>query len=187
MATIQDIANQINNTLTQINLNTQDTANTLGLVKGDTADIKSRMDTLIGVNQAGFEQLGQGMFLMLEQLRLANSLLAGQVRQQDAMLCWFANLADLLCRILQRENSQVELQTLMEADVDKLRKLFEIAYPAASGEVDRFAELDAKLRACCGPRGEPQEPCPPACERPTIDPYDPQDNPNWGVPPNPVG
>src|SRR5690606_15799248 len=111
VATIRDIANQINNTLTQINLDTQDTANTLGLVKGDTADIKSRMDTLIGVNQAGFEQLGQGMFLMLEQLRLANSLLAGQVRQQDAMLCWFANLADLLCRILQRENSQLELQT----------------------------------------------------------------------------
>jgi hypothetical protein len=193
VATIQDIANQVNNTLTQINQNTQDTANTLGLIKGDTADIKTRIDTLnsdlstrldnlIAINQAGFLFLGQGLFLILEQIKRSNSLLEGQIAQNDAMLCWFRQIADLLCRSLQRQNTQVALQTEIEADLDKVRKLLEAVHCCESADIDRLAEIEARLRACCPPVMPRPEACPEPCASPRIDPYEPKDDPDWQVP-----
>ena len=49
MASLTELANQVNNTLSQIQTNTLDAASSAALIKGDTADNKTADNTLIGV------------------------------------------------------------------------------------------------------------------------------------------
>ncbi len=195
MPTIQDIANQVNNTLTQINQNTQDTANTLALVKGDTADLNAKMaamdtnlstrlDQLHALNQAGFLFLGQGLFALLEEAKKGNSLLEANVQQNQAIICELKNSNDLLCRILHRQNTQVDLQEEIEDHQEKVRGILELVHPGESGEVDRLAQLTAKIEKCCPPKPPEPERCPPTCDVREIKIYQPDDR-GWTVPGKP--
>ena len=69
MPSLQDIANQVNNTLTQINTNTANCATTEALIKGDTADLNSKLATLISQEQVDFANLSAGLAKVIDERR----------------------------------------------------------------------------------------------------------------------
>ena len=173
MATIQDIANQINNTLTQINQNTQDTANTSALIKGDTADIKTKLDGLTAVTQAGFTQVGLGLFAILEAQKKGNSLAEAQVEQNKTIICNLENANDLLCRISRKLSVQILLQEEIRDHTKRVRKITELVHAREAGNVARLEEIEKRIDECCPPKKDPPEECPEKCRQPQIRIYDP--------------
>src|SRR4051812_39728807 len=113
MPSLGDIANSVLAVLNQIQTNTDATSQSTALIKGDTADIKSKLDTIETTLQAGFSMTGLGLFAILEQEKATNSLLREEVEQNKTIICWLANIADVLCRIMRKTNIEVELQTEM--------------------------------------------------------------------------
>lgn len=187
MATLADIANQINNTLDQINTNTQDTATTAGQIKGDTADIKIRLDNIKTSLEAGVLLLANGLFAILESSKQANALLEANVQQNETIICWLQTQANLLCRILHRENTQIELQAKIRDAVVKQEQILELVHARETLEVNRSDELQAKIDACCPPDAPCPEHCYDACRSPDIDRYTPEGQ-EWHPPkPTQVG
>jgi hypothetical protein len=172
--TLAEIANQITNTLTQIETNTQDTADVVALIKGDTADLKTRLDTLTTATVAGFQFLGQGLYAMHELQRVANAHLATQVAQNTAILCWLETSAELLCSQLRLAERDAKLQQDMQASLKMLRSLFELVYPRELVDLQKLAELDARISACCPVATPFPEPCYQACAEPEIQRHDPR-------------
>lgn len=181
MPTLADIANQVNNTLSQINTNTQDTATTAGQIKGDTADIKLRLDALTVTVQAGTLLLANGLFAILESSKQANALLAANVQQNQGILCWLEIHADLLCRILRRENTQIELATELRAAAVKQELILELVHSRETLEVDRNTELQRKIERCCPPKQLEPEACFQACPEPELPSYEPKGQ-DWQPP-----
>lgn len=174
MPTLTEIANQVNNTLTQINTNTQDTASTAGMIKGDTADIKNSLNTLNTNLMAGFVNLSSGIAVVIDQQKATNNLLDINRQQNDTIICWLANIADVLCRMLHRMNRQVELQTAMEDSLRQVRETLELVYGSETVEVLKRRELKARLDECCPPQEPRPEPCYELCRLPDYKPYDPK-------------
>ncbi len=174
MPSLTDIANQVNNTLNQIQTNTQDTATTVGQVKGDTADIKNTLNVLVANNQAGFVSLSNGLAAIIDQQKATNNLLDYNRQQNDTMICWLANIADVLCRMLHRLDKQVALQTSMDGSLQQIKETFELVYGTETVEVLKRRELQARLDKCC-PEKEPEpEHCYEPCREPDYKPYDPR-------------
>jgi hypothetical protein len=173
MPTIQDIANQINNTLTQINQNTQDTANTAALIKGDTADLKTKLDALTAATQAGFADLSLGLFALLESHKKANSLSEVQVAQNQTIICNLENANDLLCRISRKMTDQIALQEEIRDHTKRLRLVSELVHAREAADVTRLEALEQRIDECCPPEQPRPEPCPDPCERLEVSVYEP--------------
>jgi hypothetical protein len=181
MATLADIANQVNNTLSQINTNTQDTATTAGQIKGDTADIKLRLDDIKATIQSGVVVLAGGLFAIHQAQKQANALLEANVQQNETMICWMKTQADLLCRILHRMNTQIEIQTATRDAVVKLEKVMELVHARETLEVNRAEELRSEIERCCPPKQPEPEACFKGCPEPDIQRYDPKGQ-DWTPP-----
>lgn len=166
MASLADIANQIKGLLEQIKTNTQTTASTAGAIKGDTASLNNKADTLINISQNGFINLSQGMAAMIGQQIITNARLEHQRQQIDTIICWLTGMSDLLCRILHRENTQVELQAEIEESIRFLRELNELVHGSEAVQVDHRWEIQGRLEKCCPPRKPEPEPCPERCPAP---------------------
>src|SRR5436305_89768 len=166
MGSIQDVADQVNNKLDQINANTQSTANTLGLIKGDTSDIKNKLDALHATLQSGVVVLANGLFAIFEAEKKGNSLAEVQVGQNKTMICWLDNIAALLCDIKRKLNMQIEIQQAIEQETERLKKLADRVHASETVEVERLEELERELRKCCPPQPVPPEPCPEPCRQP---------------------
>ncbi len=174
MPTLTEIANEVKNTLNQIQTNTLDTASTVGLVKGDTADIKNELNSLIAIDQAGFANLSNGLAVVIEQEKVTNNLLDFNRLQNDTMICWLTTIADLLCRMLHRLNTQVQLQTAIEDEIREVRDILELVHGTETVEVEKQRELQARLDECC-PKPQPEpEKCYDPCRTPIFKPYDPR-------------
>ncbi len=191
MGTIQDVADQINNKLDQINVNTQNTTNTLGLIKGDTSDIKNKLDALHATLQSGVVVLANGLFAIFEAEKKGNSLAEAQVEQNKTMICWLDNIAELLCDIKRKMNTQIEFQRAIEQETNRLKKLAERVHATETVEIERLEEVEQELRKCCPPRPVPPEPCPEPCRSPDIVVYNPKGQ-GWTPPerisqPQPIG
>ena len=181
MASIQEVADQINNKLDNINANTQSTANTLGLIKGDTSDIKNKLDALHATLQSGVVLLANGLFGILEAQKKGNSLAEAQVEQNKTIICWLDNIAELLCDMKRKMNTQIEIQRGIEEATERLKKLAERVHATETVQVERLEEVERELRKCCPPRPVPPEPCPEPCKSPDIVPYNPKGQ-DWRPP-----
>ena len=181
MTTLADIANQINNTLSQINTNTQDTATTAGQIKGDTADIKNRLDALKASLDAGIVVLAGGLFAIHESQKQANVLLEDNVEQNQSIICWLHKQADLLCGISHRLDTQIAIQTQTRDAAIKQEKIIELVHARETLEVDRLAELQQALLKCCPPPPVKPEPCFEPCPEPKLRRYDPRGQ-DWTPP-----
>lgn len=191
MATLAEIANQVNNTLSQIQTNTKDTADVVALVKADTADIKSRLDALLTATAAGFQFLGQGLYVLQELQREANAHLATQVAQGTAILCWLATLAELSCKQLRAEEVEAKLHERMLAALETLAGVEKLAHAREFVEYEQHQAIEARLAACCPVATPYPEPCYKACAEPQIRRHDPRGQ-DWkpdfaGRPSTPAG
>lgn len=185
MPSLADLANQINNTLTQIQTNTSDTSDTAALIKGDTADIKTRLDTLISGMTAGFSQLqqtivlgvsflGAGLFAMLETQRATNSLLATNNSQNDTIICWLHKSADLLCAQLRTQEQLLHIEEQSLSSLQTLQGILELAHAREFVEYARVRENARKIAACCDKPPPQAPPCFEPCEVPRVVHHDPK-------------
>lgn len=174
MATLAEIANQVNNTLSQIQTNTKDTADVVALVKGDTADIKTRLDALLASTAAGFQFLGQGLYAMQELQREANAHLATQVAQGTAILCWLATLADLSCRQLRVAEADAKVHQQVLAALETLEGIEKLVHAREFVEHEQLEALEARVSACCPVATPYPEPCYQTCAEPQIQRHDPR-------------
>jgi hypothetical protein len=174
VATLAEIANQVNNTLTQIQTNTKDTADVVALVKADTADIKARLDTLLATSAAGFQFLGQGLYTLQELQREANAHLATQVAQNTAILCWLGILADLSCKQLRAEEAEAKQHEEMLAELKTLAGVEKLAHAREFVEYAQHQQLEARVAACCPVATPYPEPCYQSCAEPEIRRHDPR-------------
>lgn len=170
MPSLSDIANDVKNTLNQIKTNTQDTADTVALVKGDTADLNTKVADLITVNAQGFANLGAGLSAILQQQQLTNFLLDHQRLQNDTIICWLDNIADVLCRQLHRQNRMVALLGELRGTAGEVRDVLERVHGDEAMAALRQREALAKIEECCPPDEEEPEPCFEPCKRPEFRP-----------------
>ncbi|HET9957484.1 MAG TPA: hypothetical protein VFQ61_23455 [Polyangiaceae bacterium] len=184
MATLAEIANQINTTLSQISSNTQDTATTAGLIKGDTADIKTRLDNIRATLQAGFTGLGLGLFACLEQLKKGNSLLELNAAQNETIICWLGKLADLECRQLRVAEHMLETTRAIALDARKVAQITEHVHADAALTVAHENRLEERIRQCCDAPPKDPGPCFEPCRQREVDIYEPRGD--W-QPPRPNG
>ena len=174
MATLAEIANQVNNTLSQIQTNTRDTADVVALVKADTADLKSRLDALLTATAAGFQFLGQGLYTLQELQREANAHLATQVAQGTAILCWLTTLADLSCRQLRVAEADAKVHQQMLAALQTLEGVEKLAHARELVEYEQHKALEDRIAACCPVATPAPGPCYQACAEPPIRRHDPR-------------
>jgi hypothetical protein len=84
MLDLGTIANQINTTLSQIQTNTSDSATTE--IKGDTADLRAKLDTLIAQDQTDFASLSAAIAKIIDEQKETNYLLNYERQQNDTMI-----------------------------------------------------------------------------------------------------
>jgi hypothetical protein len=160
MPTLQDVANQIKDDLDQI--------------KSSTALTASRLDALTQHLDAGDANLGQGLFAILEVDRQVAVLLQDNVTQNQTIICWLRTQADVQCRILQRLDALIAIDTATRDAVVEMEQILERAYPAETLDIERINALEAKIAECCPPRQEPPQPCFEPCREGELETYTPK-------------
>jgi len=103
MPSLQDIADQIDASLNQLNANT-------AAIRTDTTEIRTELSQVDDHLESGVATLADGLFAILEQERRANSIAVHQVAQNDTIICWLDNIAELLCGMTRKLTQQVDLQ-----------------------------------------------------------------------------
>lgn len=174
MPSLEDVANQINARLNSINDHTAATATNTAIIHTDL--------------QAGFVNLSQGLFAVLEQLRAANGLLDHLRRQNDTIICELANGNELLCGITRKFTVQLTASEATLRSVRRLEGILARVDAEAAGDYDREQALLAKVHECCPADEPPLEPCPEVCDEPGFDPRPPRGQDWQPLPgPDPIG
>lgn len=174
MPSLQDIANQVNNTLTQINTNTGNCATTEALIKGDTADLNSKLATLISQEQVDFANLSAGLAKVIDEQKETNLLLDYQRQQNDTVICWLTTIANLLCRADRDLEKLIGIESDTRNQVKYIREIEELVHGEEAMEVLRREELAKKIGECCPKKTPDPEPCFQGCGEPPFVPYKPQ-------------
>lgn len=177
MPSIQDIADQIDASLNQLN------ANAAG-IKTDTTEIRTELSQVDDHLQAGVGTLADGLFAILEQERRANSIALHQVAQNDAIICWLDNIAELLCGMTRKLTQQIDLQDRLVTSVDRLEGIVELVHAREAVTFDRDLQLKEQIEKCCPPELPAPEPCPEPCRSPRPDLHDPRGQ-DWESPGSP--
>src|SRR5436853_1852233 len=106
MPSLEDVANEIKSILEDERTNTTAIKGHTNATKNDTAAIKTNTDTIIArLGQididlkAGFTNLSQGLQVLIALGIQANQLSADNNRQNDTIICWLKNIANVLCDI----------------------------------------------------------------------------------------
>jgi hypothetical protein len=154
-----DVANQALDVLNQIQANTNASSQTDNQIKADTDDIKAELSTVETELASIQAALTQGFFAMVEQEKVANSLLLREVHQNDAIICWLTNIAEVLCRILHRTTTEVKLQTEMRETLSFLGAINELVHSRETVEIHRLDRVEDRVEDCCPPEKREPEPC----------------------------
>jgi hypothetical protein len=168
MPSIQDVADQINARLDAINTNTANTAqNTLDIrnALGQTNALLGNIDATLG---AGFANLSQGLFALLQVQLAALALLNHNRLQNDTMICQLAAADKLLCEIMRELAHQLRLSEAELRSLLRIEGISERAHCCEAGDYDRTLEMKNKMLECCPPKPIPEEPCPDLCRVPVF-------------------
>lgn len=196
MASIEDVANQINAKLDAIagsteatTVNTSDTLTVVQEIRDLTAQTNNRLTAIDGNLESGFANLSQGIFAILEVQRLTAQLLDHHRRQHDTIICELANANDLLCGITRKLTVEVDTGKSLLTSLQRLEGIAEREQSSAAADYDRDLELERHIEECCPPPPPEVEPCPEACERPAFDPREPEGQDWKPLPPrqDPIG
>jgi hypothetical protein len=156
MASINDVFNElqtVNNNL--ILLHTDNVAETNAVNQVNTS-----IGTLTAAVNTGFAQTVNALAVLAQIEEAMARLLFHLTQQADTMICALEHISRNTCGILTETTIQTRLQTQMAGDLEELKEVTEIAYPAAAVEHAKLAKLKAEIERCC-----PPEVPPPACLR----------------------
>jgi len=166
MPNLQDVADQINARLDQISTNTVNTANNTADIRNELVQTNSRLLQIDATLAAGFANLSQGLFALIQVQVIAASLLDHNRKQNDTIICELANSNTLLCSILRKLARQLHIDEALQASLARIEGISERVHAPEAGDVDRQRELLEQVQACCPPAPPPQEHCPEACPPP---------------------
>lgn len=173
MPSIQDVADQINTRLNQIVTNTantaQNTADNLAVsqdIRNELIQANSRLSQLDNTLAAGFANLSQGLFALLQVQHAALELLDHHRKQNDTIICELGNSNDLLCNIMRKLGRQLRLSEKALESILRSEGITERVHSTEAADYDRHLELTRKMEKCCPPEAVPEEECPRACEAP---------------------
>ena len=184
MASIQDVADQINGKLDSINANTTATADNTAQAVGLLQDLQQEA----AESNDRLENLAEGLFALVELQRTTIHMLNHHRLQNETIICELVNGNELLCDIKRRLTAVVENGDETLVSVQRIEGIEERANPAEAGDFDRDLEVQAKIDACCPPKERPPEKCPPTCDQPKFDGRNPAGQ-KWEplTRPDPVG
>jgi hypothetical protein len=174
MPSLGDVANQILDSLNQIQGNTSATAVNTNQIKGDTAVIRNELNAIEGTLVAGFANTEQGLFAILEQSKQTNSLLMEEVQQNNTIICWLTTIAEELCTILRLTAREVELQHDISEGLEFLNDITGLVHAREAVEVHRLERVEEKVDKCCPEPVKPVVPCFRPCETRDVDIYHPK-------------
>ena len=173
MPSLQDVANQMNATLSQIQTNTSSSAATDVQIKADTGVLRTELQTLIFQEQLDFSNLSNGLAKIIDEQKETNALLNYERQQNDTIICWLSKIARLLCTVIHRLDTEIEIDAKIAEDVKQMKATFELVYGTETVEVLRRCELSKRIAECCHkPEPEPK-PCFEPCTEPPYVPYKP--------------
>lgn len=180
MASIQDVADQINARLDQINTNTANTAtntaNILTVSQNMHTELVQANNQLFQIDaaiDAGFANLSQGLFALLQVQQVALELLDHNRKQNDTIICELGNSNHLLCNIMRKLGKQVELSEAELKAVERIEGIVERVHCCQAADYDREQDMFEQMKKCCPPRPETPEPCPEDCKAPTYKEHKP--------------
>lgn len=178
MASLQDVADQINAKLDAINTNTATTAARTTELRDLSVTANSILGSIRSELANGFTNLSQGLFAVLEVQRAALQLLDHHREQNDTIICQLKAADDLLCGITRKFTRQLELSESIDDSIGRIEEITERVHPGEAADADRHAALAAAMGECCPEDPAPIEPCPEACKEPQFDPRRP-DGQKW--------
>lgn len=191
MASIQDVADQINARLDQITQHTADTAQNTADVRSELQQANNRLGQIDANLQAGFANLSQGLFALIQVQLSALQLLDHHRRQNDTIICELVNNNELLCEILRKTGRHLRLSEASLESVQRIDGVTGRVHCCEAGDYDRDLQLQRKLNECCPPEPVPEEECPKPCRIPRFQQREPvgQDWEPLSTPkrPTPVG
>ena len=183
MATLTDIALDVQDSLHTIITNTANTESAVLQVKGDTGALILRTNAHIAVSQTGFANLSQGLAQILLQQFATNQQLKYQIAQNDAIICWLRIIANLLCDIKRQLEASHEVYLKIEKALDLLEEIMELVHGSEAIQVHNNKELESRMDKCCPPPRPDPKPCFEGCPAPTKPPEIP--NPDFKPLPRP--
>jgi hypothetical protein len=166
MPSIQDVADQINARLDQINTNTSNTATNTANIHNDLVQTNNRLNQVNNTLTAGFANISQGIFALLQVQLAALGLLDHNRQQNDTIICELANSNNLLCNIMRKLGHQLQLSEASLKSVLRIEGIVERVHCCEAADFDRDLELIKKMEECCPPKKRPEEPCPERCSVP---------------------
>ncbi|MGL5859347.1 MAG: hypothetical protein ACRC35_13260 [Angustibacter sp.] len=184
MPSVQDVADQINNKLDEIVVNTASTVAVATDIRTETQTLNGKVDTLDGHLQSGLSNLAVGLFAVWEVEKAQLVEQRHHTQQNDTVICLLENANELLCGITRKLTTQLELSRGLLESTRRLEGIAERAEPAAAGDYDRLQEIEHRIEVCCPPERPEPEPCPQPCPVPRHDPYQPHGQ-DWKPQPQP--
>jgi len=169
MPSLESIANDVKAILIDVRSHTSDT-------KVNTAATAANVAQLNTTCQTGFANLAAGMAIQISLLNQANQMLFVNEKQNETIICWLKNIANVLCDIKYNTKSEVELQKIIARILDHLDKIFELVHSREAMEVLKHDELQGKIEVCCPPEKPKREPCFKECDAPHVPDYKPRDD-----------
>ena len=164
MPSLSDVANDVKGLLNDIKSNTQQTSSEVNTVIGE-------LNTLTTVDQNGFSNLSNGLAVVIDRLQEANHLLDENRAQNDTIICWLTNIANVECEQLHVLQAQAEVQRSMDAHLRRLEAITRLVHAREYVEVLEDEATNARIDECCPPPKQDPQPCFEACPPPKYRPY----------------
>ena len=143
----------------------------LGDIKNNTAAANGLLTTLVSVDQTGFANLSSGIAVMIDRQQEANALLDEMRQQNDTVICWLTNMANVLCEQLHLMEVQVTLQRSIDGHVRRLEEIERLVHAREFVDVLDHEATQARLDECCPPPRPEPKPCFEVCPSPKYNRY----------------
>lgn len=198
MPSLQDVADQINARLDQVSTHTANTAqNTADLlvvsqnIRNELDEANGRLGQIDNTLLAGFANVSQGLFALIQVQLAALDLLDHHRKQNDTIICELTHSNQLLCNLMRKTGQLVSLDEASLVAVQRIEGIEARAHADEAGDFDRDLEMRRRIERCCPPPTPPLEPCPESCKVPTYKERQPPGRDWKPLPeprePNPVG
>jgi len=168
MPSLADVANDIKALLDDIKSNTLAT-------KNNTAQTAANVMILNSTSQAGFSNLANGIAVEIALQHQTNDLLNINNEQNEVIICWLKNVANVLCNIKNNTDKSVALETEIKTTIVHLDKISELLNSEQAMEVLKHNELQKQIEKCCPPLVIEPKPCFDDCKLPKFSDYKPID------------
>lgn len=166
MPNLQDVADQINARLDQIATHTSNTADNTADIRTQLVQANTRLAHIDDTLAAGFANLSQGLFALLQVQIIAAGLLDHHRRQNDTIICELVNNNELLCNIMRKLGRQLRISEAALAALERIEGVTERVHGTQAADYDRHRDLARQIEACCPPDPPPEERCPEDCPPP---------------------